>query len=314
MARVRIDRDGIRVGKCFRSSSSARCAFRTTAEPGGGDRLMRQSWRSLPRSLTCQPSTSIMYDTHWKGHSIELAQSAGGVYAFRDAGDGLVHGDVVPWPPPELVQKLYQSTHVSAYRDSDLAIVTSVHGYYSDLQSVHSEDALTWSLFGPIAYSPPEVRARFAGELLKALEIDDAEPESANVWLWRRLPHPDTKVLGGPEVDFGVQTSRTLLLGEAKWRSGIGTKQGKSGTKDQIQLRAEFCADLGGRFYPTVENFVVVLASRAIGALTAAHKSLSAGNVRVVETTWDLLGDVRANPWRGEFRAQLSWRQAHSQP
>jgi len=83
----------------------------------------------------------------------------------------------------------------------------------------------------------PEIRAAYAADVLRAIGIDDAQPETAHVWLWRRLPHPDTLVPGGPEIDFGIQTPRTLVLGEAKWRSPIGSAQGKHGDKDQIQLR-----------------------------------------------------------------------------
>ena len=91
-----------------------------------------------------------MTDKDWNGQPIDLATSVGGVYACRDAWQGLVRGGVEPWPPPELVQKLYQSRQVRAFRDEHLARVTNRHGFYSDLQSVHSEDAVTWSLLGPM--------------------------------------------------------------------------------------------------------------------------------------------------------------------
>ena len=42
----------------------------------------------------------------------------------------------------------------------------------------------------------------------------------------RGIPHPDTLVPGGPEIDFGIQTADTLILGEAKWLSGVGRLQG----------------------------------------------------------------------------------------
>ena len=253
-----------------------------------------------------------MKDIDWLDRPIELATSVGGVRASFSPWEGVVRGDVAPWPPPELVQKAYQSRQVRAFRDEELTRATSALGYYSDLQSVHSEDAVTWSLFGPLAYAPSEERAAYASELINHCLGDTTSPSPAHIWLWRRLPHPDTLVPGGPEIDFGVQTSSTLVLGEAKWRSGVGQSQGAGGQKDQLQLRVEFCEKYGGKLYPTVERFVVLFVSQARGSLTEAQLALSSERVRVVKATWAELGSLRSNPWRSEFAAQLAWRQARS--
>jgi len=77
------------------------------------------------------------------------------------------------------------------------------------------------------------------------------------MWLWRKLPHPDTLVPGGPEIDFGIQSSNVLVLGEAKWRSPVGAIQGAPKDKDQILLRREFIANCGERLYPSCRHFVV---------------------------------------------------------
>jgi len=253
-----------------------------------------------------------MTDNHWKGHPVDLARSVRGVRAFRDAWQGVVHGDVTPWPPPELVQKIYQSRQARAYVDEQHALATAAHGYYSDLQSVHSEDAVTWSLFGPLSYAAPEIRARFASELLGAIGIEEAIGTNAHIWLWRRIPHPDTLVSGGPEIDFGIHTGRTLVLGEAKWRSGIGKSQGVDGSKDQIDLRVQFCRERGATLYPGVERFVLLLVGQTSGAHQERCLSLTNGRIQVVEATWQELGALASNPWRDEFLSHLAWRESYS--
>src|SRR5947209_3699424 len=45
----------------------------------------------------------------WLGAEMEVAVSGGGVLAAVDPWRNVVRGDVTPWPPPELLQKLYQS-------------------------------------------------------------------------------------------------------------------------------------------------------------------------------------------------------------
>jgi len=254
-----------------------------------------------------------MHDTDWKGRTIEMARSVGGVFACGSPWDGVVHGDVAPWPPPELVQKLYQSRQSRAYRDAEFVAATRLHGYYSDLQSVHSEDAVTWSLFGPVAYATAPIRDAYAAELLNYVLGKSASPAPSHVWLWRRLPHPDNLVSGGPEIDFGIQTASVLLLGEAKWRSGVGASQGVDGMKDQVKLRVEFCEKYGALLYPGVEQFVVLLVSQVRGALTPSQNALGSEHVRVLEATWEELGSLEANPWHEEFIAQLMWRKVRSQ-
>ena len=56
----------------------------------------------------------------------------------------------------------------------------------------------------------------------------------------RRIPHPDSLVPGGPEIDAGIISRNSVLFIEAKWQSQVGDKQGKEKDKDQIQLRGEF--------------------------------------------------------------------------
>jgi hypothetical protein len=156
---------------------------------------------------------------NWQDKIIEVAHSKGGVLATVNPMDNLMRGQLSLWPPPEIVQKLYRSRQERAFEGADLAAVTSILGFYSDLQSLHSEDALTWSIFGTLAYASPRVRGDFTNSLLNFLNINVHPVSAVNVWLWRRLPHPDTLVSGGPEIDFGIQTEHVVILGEAKWLS-----------------------------------------------------------------------------------------------
>jgi hypothetical protein len=247
----------------------------------------------------------------WRGNEIELAESSRGVLAFVNPWDGVVHGGVDPWPPPELVQKLYQSNHGGAFVDAANADATRFLGYYSDLQSMHSEDAVTWSLFGPIAYADSNVRSQFCAQIFESLRITGSASQ-ARIWLWRRLPHPDTRVSGGPEIDFAIQTGDTLVLGESKWRSGFGAGQGAKRDKDQIQLRVEYCIKHGAEVFPQVTQFIVLAVGRGSNLLTDVHRALGGGKVLTHETTWEALGGLPANPFAAEFRAQLAWRSQYS--
>jgi hypothetical protein len=81
----------------------------------------------------------------WNDRAIPVAHSKGGVKAVAHPFDNLVRTGISAWPPPEIVQKLYKSRQSRAFEGKDLEIATSGLGYYCDLQSLHSEDAITWS-------------------------------------------------------------------------------------------------------------------------------------------------------------------------
>ncbi len=249
---------------------------------------------------------------NWRGAEIEVVSSGGGVLAVANVWENLIRTGISPWPPPELLQKLYQSRQVRAFPDEHRAVLTGRHGFYSDLQSLHSEDAITWSVFGPIVYAAPGRRAAFVRELLALIGIHSALTESTNVWLWRRLPHPDTLVPGGPEVDFGIQTDDVFLLGEAKWLSGVGSAQGINRDKDQLTLRREFCEKYGRRLLQPCTRFIVLGVSPKGEIAPTVDKEVDGVRISSRDVTWQALASLKAHPLADEVRKYLAWKQENS--
>ena len=218
---------------------------------------------------------------------------------------------VTPWPPPEITQKLYQSRQARAFV-TDLQRVQAKLGYYCDLQSIHAEDAMTWSVFGPLVYSDAVQKSEFAKWLFTTVGVP-SRTDPAHLWLWRRLPHPDTLAPGGPEIDFGVQTSSTLLLGESKWRSGLGQRQGKNHDKDQMDIRLELVRKYGRVLFPTVENFVLLFVSPEDSELKG---EIDTHGVRIFlrHCRWVTLCEYPDHPASRELQAYLRWKIQHSHP
>ena len=140
----------------------------------------------------------------WNGSEVSLAESRGGVLAFVDPFAGLLRGGIKDGPPPEIMRKLYKSGNQSAFRGEDLDAVVEKLGYYCDLQSVNSEDAMTWSVFGPLIYAPSMVRVEFSARLFHLIEAQLDPPSICEIFplapctssryfrTWRtgvRLPH-----------------------------------------------------------------------------------------------------------------------------
>lgn len=248
----------------------------------------------------------------WQGNKIEVVSSGGGVLAVANVWENLIRTGISPWPPPELLQKLYQSRQIRAFSEECRTTATGRHGFYSDLQSLHSEDAITWSVFGPIVYASPSTRTAFVRELLALIGIDSLSIESAHVWLWRRLPHPDTLVSGGPEVDFGVQTDSVFLLGEAKWLAGVGSKQGVNRDKDQVTLRREFCEKYGRRLLQNCRQFVVLGLSPRGRVAPTLDAETEGVRISSRDTTWHDVASLNAHPLAKELREYLAWKQRNS--
>lgn len=145
-------------------------------------------------------------------------------------------------------------------------------GYYCDLQSLNSEDAVTWSFFGTLAYMPIDDRRRVCAGLFERLDLP-VPTGDVFVWLWRRLPHPEKlDSNGGPEIDFGLMSADTLILGEAKWNSAVGSGQGVAKNRTQLDLRLAYCEELAPRLLPAVKHRVVLGVGRTNAVFRAVSK------------------------------------------
>lgn len=232
---------------------------------------------------------------NWNGEVIAGAYSRGGVLSVAKVQNNLIQG--TKWPPAAIVQKLYRSKHSSAFGFDELALLESELGYYCDLQSLHSEDAITWSFFGTLDEADPPVRIDFLNWLNHRLEAEEID-STCDLTLWRRVPHPDTLVPGGPEIDVLLVGDQTVTALEVKWRSREGLGQGKDRDKGQMQLRREFFERLGARIYPGKN-------CRVLGVAWEPEKGW---------LTWDELRGWDGHPGGTEFRSYLDWKIANSQP
>jgi hypothetical protein len=245
----------------------------------------------------------------WKGNAVEVAASKGGTVALASPYENLVRTGISPWPPPEIVQKLYRSRQERAFAGKDLETATRSLGYYCDLQSMHSEDAITWSVFGTVAYSAPETRRAFVGSLLDLISVPYDSLENVQIWLWRRVPHPDTLGMGGPEIDFGVQTGDLVLFGEAKWLSGVARNQGKSGKRDQLALRTDYFKKYGQVVFGGTKHYVVVAISPGGGILESSDTQCGQATLHERDTTWESVCALGTHPLADEIQAYLKWKE-----
>jgi hypothetical protein len=238
----------------------------------------------------------------WNDREVEAGQSKGGVLALADFSQNLMRDDGVPWPPAAVVQKLYESRQARAFPMNDIQILTRRTGYYSDLQSINSEDAITWSFFGTLASATETIRASFLDWLLQRLRFDLKE-NSCSIDLWKRIPHPDTLVPGGPEIDVVLTGTRVVVFGEAKWMSPEGRQQGKMKDKGQLQLRMEFFEKYGRAIYGSKEFLVLAIGEEL---LTAPSVSRSAVFLRAL--LWSDLAEWPGHPQLAEFRRYHAWK------
>ncbi len=248
----------------------------------------------------------------WLGREVDGVRSKNGVLALTNPLNNLIRPTSGLWPTSEILQKLYKSNQESAFDEFDRSALSKTLGFYSDLQSLHSEDALTWSVFGPIIYGEPSARTKFASALLNLINVPAGSISVANFWLWRRLPHPETLVPGGPEVDFGLQTDDVFLIGEAKWLSHISSRQGVERNEDQISLRQKFCKLHGQRLLPFCRRFVIVGLSIFGQMVPITDVKLGSVFIHTRDTTWDAVIGLMEHPHAEEEKKYLSWKRSHA--
>jgi hypothetical protein len=125
------------------------------------------------------------------------------------------------------------SGRLSAFDPGSQVALKKRDGCYCDLQSINSEDTVTWSVFGVYSID------LWAGDLL-SLAFPADHSAVWNVLFWQRLPHPeDGKIQHGPEADVILKSDSTWAYAiEAKWTADIDRKQGRSLDKTQLEMRA----------------------------------------------------------------------------
>lgn len=147
--------------------------------------------------------------------------------------------------------------------------------------------------------------------MLALIEVSGSARDAC-AWLWRRLPHPDTLVPGGPEIDFGIQTDDVFLLGEAKWLSSVGTAQGVNRDKDQMTLRREFCQKYGPKLLRGIKQFVVLGVSWKGGIAVRADSQTEGITLHVRDTTWKAMSQVTSHPCADEVQEYVQWKAQNS--
>ena len=246
---------------------------------------------------------------NWNGNNTTLAVSTGGVLAFLNPLDALLRGEITVWPTAEIIQKLYKS---KKFKGDDLAEVEKVLGYYCDLQSINSEDAITWNTFGIIAHAERDIRRNYCVEFFDLIDSELPCPQKAEVALWKRIPHPDTFVSGGPELDFMIQSEEIVVFGEAKWNSSIGKNQGKHRDKNQITLRKEFFEKLGEKFFPNASVFVILGVSNGAPVVKKEDICFSNGVVLMRDIPWETVCSINSHPLADELERYYIWKKKYS--
>jgi hypothetical protein len=240
--------------------------------------------------------------TNWNGEEIEAIQTKGGVWAFPNYLNGVICSNDCCSPPPELVQKLAKSDKYIHFYPEDQPLITRQLGYYTDLQSAHSEDAMVWSCFGTAADCLQDVRTVWGQWLVKKLGYNETITKTT-ICLWRRVPHPDNFTQGGPELDALIQTDKVVILVEAKWRSGESRWQGIDGRSSQFDLRERFIRVLGSAVYG--ERRVILLSIVLEG--NADSRPVQEG-IDFHRITWKTLVNEGPHPRAGELRRYYDWK------
>ncbi|HEV3165143.1 MAG TPA: hypothetical protein VGZ22_14045 [Isosphaeraceae bacterium] len=242
----------------------------------------------------------------WNNEQIEVAYSKGRVMAVADFSNNLIRHGIPLWPPGAIVQKLYNSRHSYAYKEQAFKIVTRRLEYYCDLQSVHSEDAITWSFFGPLRYLSVEDQAAALNWILSYFGLDGRNTK-CEISLWRRIPHPQTLVPGGPEIDFLLTGDKDVVAGEAKWRSPFGIGQGVNRDMNQIQLRQRFLRIYGHTLFGNRRFHVL-----ALGRSPCIQLVEPVQGVDFRSMCWTTLTQYESHPRAEEFQRYLTWKNEHS--
>jgi len=196
---------------------------------------------------------------NWNGILIPIVLKEKRRPFFPNYIDNIIIANKESFPDDFIQKKIRPSNRSKSFIPEEYTKLQKNTGFYCELQSISSEDAMTWSVFGNLNHVPKNQRVNFVQELLKHIGITSYS-DDFKIALWTRIIHVDTgETRHGPEVDFSIIGDDTVILGESKWGSKIDERQGKSKKKTQLQLRREFLEKYGDSLYPDKPNKSVLL-------------------------------------------------------
>ena len=156
----------------------------------------------------------------------------------------------------------------------------------------------------------PEVRVGFIREFLELIDVP-CEKFKASVWLWRRLPHPETLVPGAVQTDFGVQTdtcsSSVKVNGSQRplgTRVFAATRVNSPSLQSLRDVRPPSAADL--------QSLREVLGLSPNGGLLQTNDAIVDGVAFIGTTpTWDSVIGL-APRTRSRGTTELTWKRHNS--
>lgn len=251
---------------------------------------------------------------HWTGRTVRAWPSrTSGVLYVEDVRDNLVFGQIGSEPLPEAVARKRSDTAQAAWFDATAsAALAARDGSISRLQSVRSEDAVTWSLFGPLLAEPAGTRAAFLDALLGLAGIAVEASKVCEIELWKRQPHPDTgNTAHGPEADVILRSDRAVVCVEAKWGAKEGDGQGSARNMTQRDMRVHTAKTL----LTASDTDADVTVAAVIAIAPTKHPMLDPGSlwagavdrVEIRALSWEDAAKI-PHPSGTEFADQLEWR------
>ena len=228
-------------------------------------------------------------------NEIEIIPSKGSSGAVVSIRDNLLLPESVEWPPIEVVGKFYESKHLKHFDTKFHKKLTKELGFYCDLQSIKSEDVITWSLFGYISKMDIIIQDKFYNELLK--NINFGNDKLLSIELWKTLPHPEKLNSKGPEIDVLINGKKYIIMIECKWTSGIGRNQGINKDLDQMQIRKMFKKKIGKYIFPKKEYIIILVGNENIG--------------NDLFISWESISGYNSLPHKEMFQNYLQWKRKY---
>jgi hypothetical protein len=293
----------------------AKLSLRTGSRAPIGRRESRSA-RATRCSAPAEPAAGHGYAgdvptiENWNAEPIETASTAGGTLLVANVLDALMRPTSGAWPPPALVMQLGQGEPRSRFTDDLRAAVSAPLGHYCALQSINSEDTITWNFFGTLMHASEIERAAVLNWICGRLGLAWTDNTRCAIDLWRRIPHPYFPAADGPELDAVLDGDRCVIFIEAKWLSPEGTGRGPDGKRvGQMHLRQQFFERWGQALYGARGKLALSVGLR--GKLTP-DRGPDQDEIAVRSITWSELATCDAHPSAAEFSRYLAWKLAES--
>lgn len=249
----------------------------------------------------------------WNGKEIEVCYSANTqIFATLHPNQNIVSMRDNAFQSPELKRKYAISCEDSNFgKSSILSNRNWSLGYYCELQSILSPQAIAWSVFGSISHATSIVQRNWMMDFFSSINLEEPDVNDAQFFFWRKLLDAKKATKPSPEIDIMITTPNSLNMVLCYWNINASNTQTNL-IKERILELDECLYEMNPSHLANERTLNLIVIDQNTHLQEADLQNQL--NHKFSTTTWQTICNFKSHPSYREIQRYYDWKSKHSNP